>query len=505
VADLRGNEAAAQTRLARSASVAARIGVTRFLSTRSSPGLDLPEGKSIDAALKRDTLYRRALAFSDILAASLSILIAIVLVQGDSPKPLMVIALPLWVLAGKAAGIYDRDQHLIRKTTLEEVPAIFQIATLFTLASWLVAAPLANMDLYRRGVGGLLVSLFVTVMVLRAVTRRVATHFAPTERCLVLGSPELAERIQSKLHHSPHVRAEVIGRVPLSGPDPTRRFGPPVLGTKDTLGLAIAEQDVERVIIAPSGDDTEEILDGIRLVKALGVKVSVVPRLLEVVGSTSEFDEVDGISLLGVRRYGLTRSSEVMKRGFDILMASLALIVIAPLLLGLAIAVKLGSRGPVFFRQPRIWHAGRSFSMLKFRSMYDGADAHKAALQELNESEGGLFKIADDPRVTRVGKLIRETSLDELPQLLNVIRGDMSLVGPRPLVPDEDAMIEGWQRRRLQVRPGMTGLWQIFGSARIPMSEMVKIDYLYGANWSLWGDVKILMRTIPYIIARRGM
>jgi lipopolysaccharide/colanic/teichoic acid biosynthesis glycosyltransferase len=158
----------------------------------------------------------------------------------------------------------------------------------------------------------------------------------------------------------------------------------------------------------------------------------------------------------------------------------------------------------VFFRQPRIGRRGERFWMLKFRSMVVDAEARKASLRARNEAEGGLFKIDEDPRITRVGKLLRRTSLDELPQLLNVLRGDMSLVGPRPLVPDEDALIEGWQRRRLAVKPGMTGLWQIFGSARIPMQEMVKIDYIYGANWSLWLDTRILLRTVPYVLRRRG-
>jgi lipopolysaccharide/colanic/teichoic acid biosynthesis glycosyltransferase len=173
-------------------------------------------------------------------------------------------------------------------------------------------------------------------------------------------------------------------------------------------------------------------------------------------------------------------------------------------LLILAIAVKLDSRGPVFFKQPRIGKRGDTFWMLKLRSMVPDAEARKAELQIHNEAEGGLFKIEDDPRITRIGRLLRTTSLDELPQLINVLKGDMSLVGPRPLVPDEDALIEGWHRRRLAVKPGMTGLWQIFGSSRIPMHEMVKIDYIYGANWSLWLDLRILLRTIPYVLSRRG-
>jgi exopolysaccharide biosynthesis polyprenyl glycosylphosphotransferase len=239
-------------------------------------------------------------------------------------------------------------------------------------------------------------------------------------------------------------------------------------------------------------------------VKALGVKVSVVPRLLEVLGSSSTVDEIDGIWLLGVRQFGLQRSSEALKRVVDIAIAGTVLIALGPLFLILTLAVKLDSRGPVFFQQPRIGKRGATFGMLKFRSMVPDAEAQKAALMVHNEAEGGLFKIESDPRITRVGKLLRTTSLDELPQILNVLRGDMSLVGPRPLVPDEDALIEGWQRRRLAVKPGMTGLWQIFGSSRIPMHEMVKIDYIYGANWSLWLDLQIMLRTIPYVLSRRG-
>jgi lipopolysaccharide/colanic/teichoic acid biosynthesis glycosyltransferase len=200
----------------------------------------------------------------------------------------------------------------------------------------------------------------------------------------------------------------------------------------------------------------------------------------------------------------LARSSNLLKRIVDATAAGAGLLLLAPLLCGIAIAIKLGSRGPVFFRQRRIGRSGTEFQMLKFRSMVEQAEGLKDDLRARNEAEG-LFKISDDPRITKVGRLLRNASLDELPQLLNVLKGDMSLVGPRPLVPDEDAMIEGWQRRRLALKPGMTGLWQVFGSARIPMHEMVKIDYIYGANWSIWLDAKILLRTIPYVLSRRGM
>ncbi len=171
----------------------------------------------------------------------------------------------------------------------------------------------------------------------------------------------------------------------------------------------------------------------------------------------------------------------------------------------IAVAIKLDSGGPVLFRQRRMGRDDVPFEMFKFRTMVDDAEAQKSALKGRNEANGGLFKIKDDPRITRVGGRLRRYSLDELPQLLNVLRGDMALVGPRPLVLDEDSMIEGWRRSRLELPPGMTGPWQVFGSARIPLDEMVKIDYLYGANWSLWLDVKTLLRTVPFVVGRRGL
>jgi len=257
-------------------------------------------------------------------------------------------------------------------------------------------------------------------------------------------------------------------------------------------------------VIAPETTDSEEILDVIRQVKQTGVKVSVLPRLFEVVGSSVEMDDIDGLTLLGIHRYGLTKSSEVLKRGMDLFGAALGLLILSPFLIGIAAAIKATSRGPVLFRQRRIGPHGE-FGLLKFRTMVDGADGLKPDLIELNEGADGFFKIAEDPRITRVGRLLRQSCLDELPQLINVLRGEMSLVGPRPLVPEEDRHIEGWQRTRLRLKPGMTGHWQIFGSSRIPMREMVKIDYLYGANWSLWVDTKILLRTVPYVLRRAGL
>jgi lipopolysaccharide/colanic/teichoic acid biosynthesis glycosyltransferase len=243
----------------------------------------------------------------------------------------------------------------------------------------------------------------------------------------------------------------------------------------------------------------------VRTLKAVGVRVSVLPRMLEVVGSSVEFDDLHGVTLMGVRSFDLTRSSAAVKRAFDLLGASIGLLAVSPLMIAFAVAIKLDSRGPVFFRQLRVGRHGQRFHMFKFRTMVPDADALKDSLRDRNEAQEGLFKIAKDPRTTRMGRFLRRSALDELPQLLNIVRGEMSLVGPRPLVIEEDQCIDGWHRRRLELMPGMTGPWQILGPARVPLKEMVAIDYLYVANWSLWTDVKILLRTVPHVFGRRGL
>jgi lipopolysaccharide/colanic/teichoic acid biosynthesis glycosyltransferase len=176
---------------------------------------------------------------------------------------------------------------------------------------------------------------------------------------------------------------------------------------------------------------------------------------------------------------------------------------LSPLLVAIAVAVRVTSPGPVLFRQPRVGRRGARFEMFKFRTMYDGADEDKTKLRELSEVDG-MFKLLDDPRATPVGRVLRRTSLDELPQLFNVLRGEMSLVGPRPLIEEEDRKIAGWHHRRREGTPGMTGVWQVLGSARVPLDDMVKMDYLYRANWSLWVDLKILLRTFAHVCGRRG-
>jgi exopolysaccharide biosynthesis polyprenyl glycosylphosphotransferase len=465
---------------------------------------EIPEAQSDRATLRRDALYRRMLAGADALSAAVVLFLLIPLLPGAEITWMAVLAVPPVVIGSKIAGLYDRDEHLVSKTTLDEAPALLKAATLYVLVLWLGAPIVLEGELGRTQGFACWVLLPTLMLATRAAARRLAGARSVEERCLVLGDPVAAHWLKGKMASTTVVRAHIVGRVALE-PASSRSNGVPLLGDFSALGLVLAEHDIHRVIIAPSTSDAEHVLDAIRVVKSLGVKVSVLPRLFEVVGSSVEFDEISGTTLLGVRRHGLTRSSRRLKRILDVALTSVALVLLAPLLALIAVAISLDSPGPVLFRQRRMGRHDRAFEMLKFRTMFVGSDEQKASLMSLNEARGGLFKIENDPRVTRVGRLLRRTSLDELPQLLNVLRGDMALVGPRPLVVEEDKRVQGWQRRRLLLPPGMTGLWQVLGSARIPLPEMVKIDYLYGANWSLWLDIKILMRTIPFVVGRRGL
>jgi exopolysaccharide biosynthesis polyprenyl glycosylphosphotransferase len=439
---------------------------------------------------------------ADVLSTALAVALGVAVIGEDRLSPAVLIPIPLVVVASKIMGLYDRDQHLLHKTTLDEAPALFELATLYTLLLWLTQPLLVEGNLGRSQLLGLWGLLVVLLLVGRSIARHVAQAVSGPERCVVIGDAESAERVRRKINSIPALSATIVGRMPLET-ESSDGHALATLGNLSGFGQVVVEHDIDRAIVAPAASDSEEILRAIKLVKSLNVNVSVQPRLFEVVGSAVEFDDIEGVLLLGVRREGLTSSSRLLKRSIDVVGSVLGLVVLAPLLVGISLAVKLASPGPVLFRQKRIGRHGQEFEMLKYRTMVDGADSRKEELLALNEADG-FFKIADDPRLTRLGRFLRRSCLDELPQFVNVLRGDMSLVGPRPLVPDEAHRIDELHERCLHVRPGMTGLWQIFGSWRIPPDEMVKIDYLYGANWSPWLDVKILLRTVPYALRRRG-
>jgi exopolysaccharide biosynthesis polyprenyl glycosylphosphotransferase len=454
-------------------------------------------------AHRRESTYRWALVLGDMLAVALALVAGNALLGTDQLTIATLAVLPLFVLVCKALGLYDRDRHLIHKTTLDEIPALLGISTLTALLLFLSDGLLMSGHLGRGQVFATWIALFLLMTCFRGISRWLAGLMVPPERCLLVGDPTRAEELAQKLALTHSARAELIGVVPAitvsSNGD----------GSRDSLlpdlAPVLASQEIERVILSlRRGEGADELLYIIRELKSHGVKVSVLPEESRVAGSSVEVDQLYGMTLLGVKRFDISRSSRLIKRGFDLVGAILALVVLAPFMAAVAIAIKLGSPGPVLFRQLRAGRDGIPFLMFKFRTMVEGADERKDELRHLNEADG-VFKIANDPRITPAGRWLRRAYLDELPQLFNVIRGEMSLVGPRPLPLDEDEQIHGWHRDRLHVRPGITGHWQVLGSARIPINEMVKLDYLYVANWSVWNDVKLLLRTVPTALRRHGL
>jgi exopolysaccharide biosynthesis polyprenyl glycosylphosphotransferase len=465
----------------------------------------ITEARGPAANLLRDALFRRTLAAADVVAIVGAFVLTAQLSSSSAQLTWAgIAAVPILLLGAKLYGLYDRDETLLRKTTLDEAPKLFHVATLCALVAWLAGGLLVDGALNRHEAVFLWLTLAGLLILARASARAVALRVAPAERCLFIGDEASATLIHSKLTDHGGVNAKLVAHLDLDkvAPWSTDARSPEKLSKVRNLARDL---DVHRAIVAPRSADAEETLDLVRTLKAVGVRVSMLPRLLEVVGSSVEFDDLHGVTVMGVRRFDLSRSSAIVKRAFDLLGASIGLLAASPLMIVIAVAIKLDGRGPVFFRQLRVGRRGKRFHMLKFRTMVPDAEALKDSLRERNEAREGLFKIGDDPRLTRVGRVLRKVALDELPQLINVIRGEMSLVGPRPLVLEEDRRIEGWHRQRLELMPGMTGHWQILGPARVPLSEMVAIDYLYVANWSLWTDVKILLRTVPFIIRRRGL
>lgn len=468
----------------------------RFVRLR--PGSGIGEATSPLSVRRREAFTRWMLAGADVSANALAVVITSALFGWGRVGAVALLLLPVVLIVSKLSGLYDRDDLVLHKATLDETPALFQLATLYTLLVTVLSNALVDGGLGAAEVFVLWGALFVGLLLCRWAARATVRSVEPPERCLCIGDRAPAEALSETLRQGRRVKAEVVAVVPL-GDDDT-----PMLDGHADLAALVKSLNVHRVIITPSGADSEATLQLVTMAKALGVRVSILPRIFEVVGSAVRFDQVNGVTMLGVRRFGLTRSSELVKRSFDLTVASLMLLCSAPFLALAAVAIKLDTRGPVFFRQTRVGRDGRRFQIVKFRTMVLDAEARKDDLRGLNETDG-LFKIAQDPRITKVGRVLRRSSLDELPQLFNVIRGEMSLVGPRPLVSDEDSQIQGWHRRRLHLTPGVTGHWQILGSGRIPLQEMVKIDYLYLASWSLWLDVKILLRTVGHVLGRQGM
>ena len=450
----------------------------------------------LTAILARERVQRRSLAIADGLAALTALFISSVLTHAHLTWTAIPVVLVVVVLA-KLQGLYDRDELVLRKSTLQETPKLLELAAITGLVVYF-----ARGDLLSGRSGGpsffclVPTLLSMTMLIARACARGLARSIVPTEQCLGVGDGAIFSRLQQRWVSAKGTR--LVAAVP------TDRLP---MSVRELQAFAV-RLNTHRIIIAPEAQVLDDqTADLISFARAAGLRVSVLAGVMGTFGGGGAVDQFGGYTILGVPHFGLSRSSAAIKRAFDLLCAAVALVVFAPLLLALAIWIKLDTPGPVLFRQLRIGRDGRGFRIWKLRTMVDGADAMKSDLLDLNEAGAGMFKIIADPRVTRSGLWLRRTRFDELPQLINVLRGEMSLVGPRPLVAEEDERIVGRDRRRLHLMPGITGPWQILGSHShlLPIGEMAKLDYMYVAGWSLWEDMFILLRTIGLVAASRGI
>jgi exopolysaccharide biosynthesis polyprenyl glycosylphosphotransferase len=454
--------------------------------------------------VERATVLRYALLGTDIGAACVAATAGAIAggLSGISSAVLAGTLIVCWPLVAFAAGLYSVDELRSWASGIPESPRLL-VAVL--LMSWPLAGLLSALGEEQAAQGAIVASVGLAIFGAfgRAATRACAHRLSPLrQRSVIVGSGSIAADVARRLLDHDELGVEPIGLVD----DEPEASNLPVLGQIDELEEILPRQSVDRVIISFSRAPYDRLQSCIRVCRDHGVAVDVVPRLYEFLDGARPVDAVGGMPLLSIGVPHLSRSARAAKRALDVVAAALMAFLMLPLLVMIAVAIKVESRGPVLFRQRRAGRGGKPIELLKFRTMFADAEERKPELTGANEiREGVMFKIRLDPRVTRVGRFLRRLSLDELPQLFNVLRGEMSLVGPRPLVfPELEALAETWQARRLDLRPGMTGAWQVAGRSNLSFREMVRLDYQYVAGWTLVRDLEILLATIPAVLSGRG-
>jgi exopolysaccharide biosynthesis polyprenyl glycosylphosphotransferase len=482
-----------------------------FLSDRANAlqaPIDMPRG----------WLMRRLLLVADVVGLTASFLLALAL----APTPtlgervdvwwevaLFLVSLPFWVFLARVHSLYDRDEERSDHSTVDDIFGVFQTVTIGT---WSFFAVTYLTGLPHAAVPRLVVFWLTAVMLvplLRAAARVFGRrHPAYVQNVIIVGSGEVARQLDTKIRHHPEYRLKVVGFVDRDCKPSVNGAGQRgLIGATCDLPDLVRAHSAHRVVIAFSGDSDEQTLEVIRELQDSNVQIDIVPRLFEVLGTNAQLHTIEGVPLVGLASPRLSTSSRFLKRALDLVGATAGLILLAPLFAITALCIKLDSRGPVFFRQVRMGAGEQAFRVFKFRTMVDDAETIKAEVAHLNmhvNDDPRMFKVPNDPRVTRVGAFLRRSRMDELPQLFNVIRGEMSLVGPRPLILDEDQYVVRWARRRLKLKPGMTGLWQVLGASDIPFDEMTKLDYLYVTNWSLREDLRLILLTLPALARARA-
>ncbi len=485
-------------------------------------------GSDVAAASRRNShqRYQRVLRWvlqsSDLVLVDLAFVLAYYLryIQGiggdvadenfvplDVYYPLLIGLSITLVVVYRVTGLYRAP---LKGPFLREVWSIV-LSTTFGITLLFAGVYLFRGFAYSRGLF-LIASVLTTALlvgsriVARAVQGELRRRGVGVERTLVVGGDRLGLTVMHVLATEPGLGYYLVGFLHESARINLGRFT--CLGLISDLPDVLRQAQVDTVIVTlPATSESRQVLAGVtQTCEQADVQVRVVPDLFELSLSLSPVDVEDlrGIPVIGLRKTTISGYNLMLKRAMDIVVAGLTLAILSPLWLLIAAAVKLDSPGSIYFAQTRLGKDRRPFTALKFRSMYVDAEARLAELTAQNEATGPLFKMRDDPRVTRVGRWLRRTSLDELTQLWNVLRGEMSLVGPRPPLPSEVEQYQEWHLKRLAVAPGMTGLWQVTGRSEIPFEEMVLSDLYYIENWSLGLDFQILLRTIPAVLTGRG-
>jgi exopolysaccharide biosynthesis polyprenyl glycosylphosphotransferase len=375
---------------------------------------------------------------------------------------------------------------------------------LVAIASYMVQFELSRFVLataFLSGTALLLLGRWCARKVLHRARRRSSEW---SHRVLVVGGREEVDTLVGELEREPYAGLKVVGACMPAGDD-TSGSSVPVVGSLTSVPEAVARLGVDTVAVTASRGLTSGVLKRLGWdLEGAGVDLVVAPALTDIAGPRVHVRPVSGLQLLYVEQPEFTGPTWAMKEAFDRTVAALALAVLSPLLAIIAVAVRLSSPGPVVFRQVRVGRDGKTFTVYKFRTMVVDAEKHLEALWELSEGNGVLFKLKDDPRVTGVGRLLRRLSLDELPQLWNVLVGNMSLVGPRPALPTEAERYGRSTARRLLVKPGITGLWQVSGRSDLSWEDSVRLDLYYVENWSFAGDIQILWKTVSAVVRAHG-
>ena len=460
----------------------------------------------------RDFALRRALLVADLLGVTLALALSL-LIAGRRGAPLadavwILPTLPLWALLFRAYGLYRRPVRRFEPTHLDDAGSLLHAVVLGTLGLWLAykLAPPQRLAFEEVVIFGLLALPLVAT--LRVALRLVNVRLKGPERVFAIAPPGDVLMLGRKLRRHPEYEMELVGAVTEGLGEGDGADEAPGLSLAAELGAVedlVGSGQVDHVIVRLDAEylSQERVVELMRACHREGVRFGYFPGAKGLLLPGVELNHLEGMGVLSCHPPVLSRTSRAIKRGVDVLLAAILLVALAPLMALAALAVALDSRGGVLYRQTRVGKDGKRFELFKFRTMVSGADAMDDELMERSVDPDWLV-MERDPRVTRVGRFLRRNSIDELPQLWNVLRGEMSMVGPRPLSVRDDGEVRGWRRHRLDLVPGITGYWQVLGRNDIPFREMLEVDYAYVANWSLWQDLKLLVRTIPVVLLRRG-